>query len=302
MEGGQTWCRSRSADRERKPLSALRPIRAKRLRTLASQLFTACSAASRPVPLASSPEEVVCMIEQSLEAWRLSFRTLGRQEKHAMKSDACVALLSFGLLLTPAMTRTLGGPAPQSGAVALQAFSEGQGSPLVMLGGGTTGAAARGPNVVVFFMDDLGYGDPSSYGASDARTPNIDRLAREGVRLTDCYAAAPVCTPTRVAFMTGRYQQRVGLEWVITHNDLDKGLAASESALGHLLKNAGYGTGLIGKWHLGSKPEFHPNRHGFDEFFGFQRRPRLLQRSERGWKTRLVRERAARRAGRVPDR
>src|SRR5687767_11767082 len=76
--------------------------------------------------------------------------------------------------------------------------------------------AARRPNIVVIFMDDLGWGDLASYGATDVKTPNLDRLAREGVRLTNCYAAAPLCTPTRVAFMTGRYQHRLGLETVIS--------------------------------------------------------------------------------------
>ena len=125
------------------------------------------------------------------------------------------------------------------------------------------------PNVVVFFMDDLGYGDLRVYGATDVETPNLDRLAGEGVRLTDCYAAAPLCTPTRAAFMTGAYQHRVGLEAVLTPRDDQLGLSASEPTLPRLLKDAGYATGLVGKWHLGWKPEFHPNRHGFDEFFGF---------------------------------
>lgn len=115
----------------------------------------------------------------------------------------------------------------------------------------------------------MGYADLGSYGAKSVRTPNLDRLAREGVRLTDCYAAAAVCTPTRAAFMTGRYQHRVGLERVLTPADAEKGLSSTEPTLPRYLKDAGYVTGLIGKWHLGWKPEFHPNRHGFDEFFGF---------------------------------
>ena len=130
-------------------------------------------------------------------------------------------------------------------------------------------AEGRQPNVVVLFMDDLGYADVRSYGAKDVSTPNIDRLARQGVRLTDCYAAAPLCTPTRAAFMTGRYQHRVGLENVLMPTNADKGLSPTEETLPRILKNAGYATALIGKWHLGFKPEFAPNRHGFDEFFGF---------------------------------
>ena len=130
-------------------------------------------------------------------------------------------------------------------------------------------AGAEKPNIVILFMDDLGYGDVRSYGATDVSTPNIDRLVKEGVRLTDCYAAAALCTPTRAAFMTGRYQHRIGIEYVLTPEDADKGLPTTEEALPRMLKRAGYATGLIGKWHLGFKPEFGPNRHGFDEFFGF---------------------------------
>ncbi len=131
--------------------------------------------------------------------------------------------------------------------------------------------AQRPPNVVLVMMDDLGYGDLGSYGASDVRTPNIDRLAREGVRLTDAYANGAVCTPTRAALISGRYQQRVGLEWVLTVSptDRERGLPAVETSLPALLKKNGYATGLVGKWHLGSKPEFGPNAHGFDEFYGF---------------------------------
>jgi arylsulfatase A-like enzyme len=127
------------------------------------------------------------------------------------------------------------------------------------------------PNIVVFFMDDLGYSELRSDGAVDVRTPHLDRLAARGVRLTQCYAAAPVCTPTRAAFMTGRYQHRVGLENVIAPalKNQDQGLSAAEPTLPRYLKQSGYATGLIGKWHLGSRPEFRPTRHGFDEFFGF---------------------------------
>ncbi len=125
------------------------------------------------------------------------------------------------------------------------------------------------PNVVLIIMDDLGYGDIGSYGARDARTPNIDRLAREGVRLTNAYANAPNCTPTRAALISGRYQQRVGLEWPLSADEQDRGLPATGRSLPALLKTNGYATGLVGKWHLGFKPEFGPNAHGFDDFFGF---------------------------------
>jgi arylsulfatase A-like enzyme len=127
----------------------------------------------------------------------------------------------------------------------------------------------RKPNVVLIIMDDMGYGDIGSTGVRDARTPNLDRLAREGVRLTNSYANAAVCTPTRAALISGRYQQRVGIEWVFASTDTDRGLPVTGRSLPVLLKTSGYSTGLVGKWHLGFKPEFGPNAHGFDEFFGF---------------------------------
>ncbi|HZJ00380.1 MAG TPA: sulfatase-like hydrolase/transferase [Gemmatimonadaceae bacterium] len=127
------------------------------------------------------------------------------------------------------------------------------------------------PNIVMILMDDLGYGDIGSYGAPDAKTPNIDRIAREGVKLTDFYANASNCSPTRAGFITGRYQQRVDIEWPLGAADGDsiRGVLPSATSLPRLLKNAGYATGLIGKWHLGWDPQFSPIRHGFDEFWGF---------------------------------
>ena len=134
----------------------------------------------------------------------------------------------------------------------------------------TQPAATQAPNVVLIITDDVGYGDIGSYGATDIRTPNIDRLAADGVKLTDFYAA-PQCTPTRAALMTGRYQQRVLLERALgtAGPALELGLRAGGRSLPQLLKNRGYATGLIGKWHLGYKPEFGPNAHGFDYFYGF---------------------------------
>src|SRR5262245_37639572 len=126
------------------------------------------------------------------------------------------------------------------------------------------------PNVVLIIMDDLGYGDLGSYGATDARTPNLDRLAREGVRLTDAYANGPVCSPTRAALISGRYQQRVGIEWALSSTtDRDKSLPLTGTSMPALLKANGYATSLVGKWHLGFNPQIGPNAHGFDEFFGF---------------------------------
>jgi arylsulfatase A-like enzyme len=128
------------------------------------------------------------------------------------------------------------------------------------------------PNVLLILADDLGYGDLGSYGAPDVKTPNLDRLAREGVRLTQFYANAPVCTPTRAGLITGRYQQRVLMERPLDTKPgggLDQGLPATGRSLPQLLRNAGFATGLIGKWHLGFRPEFHPNRHGFEYFWGY---------------------------------
>src|SRR5688572_17970328 len=130
--------------------------------------------------------------------------------------------------------------------------------------------AAVRPNIVFILADDLGYGDLSCYGRPDYQTPVLDALARQGLKFMSAYAAAPVCTPTRCAFATGRYPQRteVGLHEPLTARDRDKGLPADQPTIASLLKANTYDTALIGKWHLGWKPEFGPNRHGFDEFFG----------------------------------
>jgi arylsulfatase A-like enzyme len=126
------------------------------------------------------------------------------------------------------------------------------------------------PNVLFILADDLGYGDLSSYGRPDYDTPVLDRLAEQGMKFTSAYAAAPVCTPTRCAFITGRYPQRfeVGLEEPLTAESPPVGLPASQPTIGTRLQAAGYETALIGKWHLGWRPEYRPNRHGFDEFYG----------------------------------
>jgi arylsulfatase A-like enzyme len=128
------------------------------------------------------------------------------------------------------------------------------------------------PNIVLVTADDLGYGDLSSYGRADYRTPVLDQLAAQGTRFTQAYSIAPICTPTRVGLMTGRYPARhpVGLREPLTLSEEDRqiGLEPSHPTLSSLLKEAGYTNGLFGKWHLGVSPEFHPNRHGFDEFFG----------------------------------
>jgi arylsulfatase A-like enzyme len=134
-------------------------------------------------------------------------------------------------------------------------------------------ANAQRPNVVLIITDDVGYGDFGSYGAPDIKTPNIDGLARDGVRLTDFYSNGATCSPTRTGLISGRYQQRVGLEEPLGARravDWERGLPARGLSLPQLLKNNGYATALVGKWHLGWKPQFSPGAHGFDYFFGFK--------------------------------
>lgn len=131
-----------------------------------------------------------------------------------------------------------------------------------------TAQAPPRPNIVLVIMDDLGYDDVGSYGAPDANTPNIDRLAREGVKLTDFYANHADCSPTRTALITGRYQQRYGIESALRYDD-PRHLPPSDASLPRLLKNAGYATGLMVKWHLGADAAAGPNRHGSTSFGDF---------------------------------
>jgi len=154
------------------------------------------------------------------------------------------------------------------------------------------------PNIILINADDLGYGDLSSYGSKAIKTPNIDRLADEGVRFTDFYASNALCTPSRTGLLTGRYPQRVGMHWVLWMEDLPfvpkmlrklgpvlrkvggadigaacevKGLPEDEITIAEILKKGGYQTGAVGKWHQGDfrfLPEYHPKNHGFDYFYG----------------------------------
>jgi arylsulfatase A-like enzyme len=144
---------------------------------------------------------------------------------------------------------------------------------LVAIPAGAQRRADARPNVVLIITDDVGYGDFGAYGSPDVKTPNIDRLARQGVKMTDFYANGSNCTPTRSGLISGRYQQRVAIEWPFGHatsGDSLKGLPATAHSLPRLLTNVGYTTGLVGKWHLGYKPEFSPASHGFGYFFGFK--------------------------------
>ncbi len=141
-----------------------------------------------------------------------------------------------------------------------------------------TGGVCRGekPNFVVIMVDDMGYAGVSCFGNPYFETPEIDRLAREGMRLTDFHSSGTVCSPTRAGLLTGRYQQRAGIEAVIhpvaDHPEHRKGLKEVEVTFAEALKGQGYATGLIGKWHQGYTEVsnvYHPQNHGFDEFTGY---------------------------------
>ncbi|MBM4061451.1 MAG: sulfatase [Planctomycetes bacterium] len=132
--------------------------------------------------------------------------------------------------------------------------------------------AAKPPNVVLLVADDLGYGELGCYGGKDVPTPHLDALARDGVRATSGYVTCPVCAPTRAALLTGRYQQRFGLEFNPGNARLapaDYGLPKDQPTLAERLLPAGYATGMVGKWHLGYREGARPTERGFQEFFGF---------------------------------
>ncbi len=132
------------------------------------------------------------------------------------------------------------------------------------------GAQSTRPNVVLIITDDLGYSDLGVYGATDLATPAIDGIGEQGVRFTDFYSNGVLCSPTRAGLITGRYQQRYALTVPLSGRQDRRGLVVTGNSLPQLMKDAGYATGLVGKWHLGSPPEFSPNAHGFDDFFGFK--------------------------------
>ena len=146
----------------------------------------------------------------------------------------------------------------------------------------SVGAAAP-PNIVFILADDMGYGDLGCYGHPRAKTPVLDKLAREGVRFTQHYSNGPECSPTRTALLTGRYQQRLkGLEYAIGTGNVGRydeaivlaeaknlGLPSDTSVIPSRLQQQGYVCGLFGKWHLGYEPKFNPKEHGWDQFFGY---------------------------------
>ncbi|MBN1902748.1 sulfatase-like hydrolase/transferase [Candidatus Sumerlaeota bacterium] len=130
----------------------------------------------------------------------------------------------------------------------------------------------RKPNIIVILSDDHGYSSVGCQGLSDIPTPNIDSIARNGIRFTNGYVTCPICSPSRAGLLTGRYQQRFGHEdnpGPIPVCSPNFGLPTDEKTMADYLKEEGYATGMVGKWHLGHRPELHPQNRGFDEFFGF---------------------------------
>lgn len=126
------------------------------------------------------------------------------------------------------------------------------------------------PNIVIILADDLGYGDVGCYGDTRIETPNIDALAADGLRFTDFHSNGAVCSPTRAALLTGRYQQRSGITGVVTAaGHRHTGLDLQETTFAEVLQEVGYTTALFGKWHLGYRPDYNPVRQGFDEYVGF---------------------------------
>lgn len=135
-------------------------------------------------------------------------------------------------------------------------------------GEGSKNDKASLPNIIIIFGDDLGYGDLGCYGNPTLRTPNLDRMAAEGAKFTQFYVAAPVCTPSRAALLTGCYPKRVGLHEHVLFPHSKKGINPDELTLAEMLKEKGYTTACVGKWHLGHQEKFLPLQHGFDHYFG----------------------------------
>ncbi len=155
------------------------------------------------------------------------------------------------------------------------------------------GRASTQPNVIILFADDLGYGELGCQGNPEIPTPHIDALAKNGVRFTSGYVTAGLCSPSRAGMLSGRYQARFGYHTnVMPHvpGGSHHGIKASETLLGERLQDAGYRTGLIGKWHLGARADFNPTKHGFDYFFGFNHEGRYYVRPPYKGVTMLLRK------------
>ena len=125
----------------------------------------------------------------------------------------------------------------------------------------------KSPNIILIFIDDLGYADLSCYGAKNYETPNIDRLAGEGIMFTDFYASQAVCSASRASLLTGCYAERVGISGSLSPFS-KTGLNPEETTIAEMLKAEGYATTIIGKWHLGRQKQFLPLQHGFDKYLG----------------------------------
>ncbi len=179
------------------------------------------------------------MRERKVTLERLAQNGLGRRE----------FLAAAGLAAVGCATGRVGGPA------------------------GAAPSARRAPNMIVILADDLGYGDVCEYSCDGLRTPHIDSIARHGIRCTDGHVTAPICSPSRAGLVTGRYQQRFGHEFnaggAKRCEKAGLGLPTDETTIADLMGSAGYATGMVGKSHLGSQPQFMPTNRGFDEFFGF---------------------------------
>jgi len=134
-------------------------------------------------------------------------------------------------------------------------------------GGPMPGDVPSAPNVVIIFVDDMGYADIGSYGATAYETPHLDQMAAEGTRFTDFYVSQPVCSASRASLLTGSYANRIGIHGALGPGSTH-GIHDDEVTLAELFKSKGYATAVFGKWHLGHHPQFLPTRHGFDEFYG----------------------------------
>src|SRR5690554_4644987 len=123
------------------------------------------------------------------------------------------------------------------------------------------------PNIILVYLDDMGYGDLTLTGATGYRTPNLDKMAKEGIFFSNFYSPQAVCTASRAGMLTGSYPNRIGLAGALSHAS-KVGISAEEETIAEVLKKKGYATAIYGKWHLGFQDQFLPTRHGFDEFYG----------------------------------